>query len=240
LPVKLDQKGLAKLAQELGANLDKIADLEEKKKAESDSIKGDISLLEEATKLMRDKVRSKSSEEQVECEEVVDYRSNEVTITRLDTKEVVNKRTLTKEEAQLPLEALKPGGKLIAFDGGKKDRSEVKDVKPEKRVDRKIPKPGDVIDIETLHGWKTGTVVLRDNPRMLAVDVGEGKIETCPIEGEMWRWPKSAARNETTVGEPALTAPLGETAAANAEKKTRKSKPEDRVDGTPGKPDDKS
>jgi hypothetical protein len=34
-------------------NLDKIAALEEKKKAESDSIKGDISLLEEATKLVQ-------------------------------------------------------------------------------------------------------------------------------------------------------------------------------------------
>ena len=124
LPCKLDEAALAKLATDLGANLDKIAALEEKKKAESDAIKGDIGLLEEATSLLRDKIRSKSVDREVECEEVTDYRAGELRVTRLDTKEIFQKRTLTREELQLPLDAQKPAGKLLAMDGGK-DKEDV-------------------------------------------------------------------------------------------------------------------
>jgi len=119
LPCKLDQEALAKLATDLGTNLDKIAALEEKKKAEDKAINGDIALLDEATSLLRDKIRSKTIEREVECEEVTDYRANEVRMIRLDTKEEFSKRTLTREELQLPLDAQKPAGKLLAMDGGK-------------------------------------------------------------------------------------------------------------------------
>jgi hypothetical protein len=119
LPCKLDQAALAKLGQDLSANLDKIAALEENKKATDKAINGDIALLEEGTSLLRDKIRSKSVEREVECEEVTDYRANEVRVIRLDTKEEFSKRTLTREELQLPLDAQKPAGKLLAMDGGK-------------------------------------------------------------------------------------------------------------------------
>jgi hypothetical protein len=119
LPCKLEEKELAKLGQELSANLDKISALEKKKKDEDKAINGDIALLDEATSLLRDKIRSKSAEREVECEEVTDYRAGELRVKRLDTGEVFSKRTLTKEELQLPLEAQKPAGKLLAMDGGK-------------------------------------------------------------------------------------------------------------------------
>ena len=99
----------------------------------------------------------------MKCEQVTDYRNGEVRIKRLDTGEVYSKRNMTKEESQLPLEPKKEAGKLLAMDGGKKDRSEVKDFKP--------------------------------------------------------------AEGEATVGEPGLSAPLGEVAAANESKKGQKDGP---------------
>ena len=119
LPCKLDEAALAKLASELGANLDKIAALEEKKKAEDKAINGDIALLDEATSLLRDRIRSKCVEKEVDCEEVTDYRAGELRVTRLDTKEVFQRSNLNKEEYQLPLDAQKPAGKLLPIDGGK-------------------------------------------------------------------------------------------------------------------------
>jgi hypothetical protein len=93
-----------------------------------DAIKGDIGLLEEATSLLRDKIRSKSIDKEVECEEVTDYRAGELRVTRLDTKEVFQKRTLTREELQLPLDAQKPAGKLLAMDGDKGKQITVEEV----------------------------------------------------------------------------------------------------------------
>ena len=218
LPCKLDQAGLAKLAEELGANLDKIAALEERKKAEADSIKGDIGLLDEATSLLRDKIRSKSVEREVQCEEVTDYRACEVRVTRLDTKETFSKRAMAKEELQLPLDAQKPGGK---------DRSEVKDVKSggTEEPERKYPQAGNTIEVETRSGWKSGKV-LPISGSVLDVDVGEEAPVQAPIDSQMWRWPGEGKQPLTTVGEVA--------AANEGEKKGRKGK--GTVDPETGKP----
>jgi hypothetical protein len=223
LPCKLDEAALAKLATDLGSNLDKIAALEEKKKAEADAIKGDIGLLEEATSLLRDKIRSKSVDREVECEEVTDYRAGEMRVMRLDTKEVFQKRTLTREELQLPLDAQKPAGKLLVMDGGKGER--------------KQPKPNDVIDVETRAGWKRGKV-MRSAGNMIDVDVGDGKIESAPADGQTWRWPDEVGDNSAPViekGDP-LKAKLGDVAAQHEKNKADAESAETPVD-TEGHPE---
>ena len=152
---KLSEKELARAGKDLADNMDKIEAIEQQKKTADDGFKKDIGLLEEVTTTLRGMLKSGAQEREVKCEQVTDYRNGEVRIKRLDTGEVYSKRNMTKEESQLPLEPKKAPGKLIPMDGGKKDRSEVKD-------------------------FKTG---------------------------------------EATVGEPDLTAPLGEVAAANESKK---------------------
>ena len=158
---KLSEKELARAGKDLADNMDKIEAIEQQKKTADDGFKKDIGLLEEVTTTLRGMLKSGAQEREVKCEQVTDYRNGEVRIKRLDTGEVYSKRNMTKEESQLPLEPKKAPGKLIPMDGGKKDRSEVKD-------------------------FKTG---------------------------------------EATVGEPDLTAPLGEVAAANESKKGKKDGP---------------
>ena len=160
---KLSETELARAGKDLADNMDKIEAIEQQKKTADDGFKKDIGLLEEVTITLRGMLKSGAQEREVKCEQVTDYRNGEVRIKRLDTGEVYSKRNMTKEESQLPLEPKKAPGKLLAMDGGKKDRSEVKDFKP-----------GDV---------------------------------------------------EATVGEPELTAPLGEVAAANESKKSKKDGP---------------
>ena len=161
LPCKLSEKELARAGKDLADNMDKIEAIEQQKKTADDGFKKDIGLLEEVTTTLRGMLKSGAQEREVKCEQITDYRNGEVRIKRLDTGEVYSKRNMTKEESQLPLEPKKAPGKLIPMDGGKKDRSEVKD-------------------------FKTG---------------------------------------EATVGEPDLTAPLGEVAAANESKKGKKDGP---------------
>ena len=163
LPCKLSEKELARAGKDLADNMDKIEAIEQQKKTADDGFKKDIGLLEEVTTTLRGMLKSGTQDREVKCEQITDYRNGEVRVKRLDTGEVYEKRNMTKAEAQLPLDTAKsPAGKLLAMDGGKKDRSEVRDVKPA----------------------------------------------------------------DATVGEPALSAPLGEVAAANEEKKGKKIDPE--------------
>jgi hypothetical protein len=173
LPCKLSEKELAKAGKDLADNMDKIEGIEQQKKTADDGFKKDIGLLEEVTTALRGMLKSGAQEREVKCEQVTDYRNGEVRVKRLDTGDVFERRTMHKDEYQLPLEAQKPAGKLLAMDGGK-------------------GKDGDAAGG--------------------AADAG----------------------GEATVGEPALKAPLGETAAANAKKKGKKGEPE--IDPDTGKP----
>ena len=116
---KLSDKELAKAGQDLDSNLSKIEGKEAEKKAATDAIKADIELLEGVTIKLRGILKSGGEEREVSCEETTDYRNGEVRVKRLDTGEVFQKRTMAQSEYQLPLEAQKPAGKLLAMDGGK-------------------------------------------------------------------------------------------------------------------------
>ena len=116
---KLSEKEMAKLGPALAENMDKIEAVEASKKVADDGFKKEIGLLEEISTKLRNMLRSGGEEREVKCEEVTDYRAGEVRVTRLDTKETFSKRTMTKDEMQLPLDAQKPAGKLLVMDGGK-------------------------------------------------------------------------------------------------------------------------
>lgn len=116
---KLSDRELAKAGQDLEANLSKIEAKESEKKAAVDAIKADVELLEGITSKLRGILKSGGEEREVKCEEVTDYRNGEVRVKRLDTGETFSKRTMMPSEYQLPLEAQKPAGKLLAMDGGK-------------------------------------------------------------------------------------------------------------------------
>ena len=116
---ELSEKEMAKLGPQLAENMDKIEAIEAQKKVADDGFKKDIGMLEEVSTKLRNMLRSGGEEREVKCEEVTDYRAGEVRVTRLDTKETFSKRTMTKDEMQLPLDAQKPAGKLLAMDGGK-------------------------------------------------------------------------------------------------------------------------
>lgn len=118
LPCKLTEKEMAKFGEDLNSTLDKIDLIEEKKKSANDQFKADTSLLEEAVKRLRDMVRSKAEERDVECIQETDYIHGEVRVKRLDTGEVFSRRSMMASEKQLPLTA---GGKKV---------SEVTDHKP--------------------------------------------------------------------------------------------------------------
>jgi hypothetical protein len=228
LPCKLDPKELAKLGQDLCTTLDKIDAIEAQKKSANEQFKADTSLLEESLTVLRDRQRSKAEERDVKCIQETDYRAAEIRVKRLDTGEVFSKRTMNREELQLPLDAQKPAGKLIPMDGGKG-----------KPTERKQPKPNDVIDVETRAGWKRGKV-LPSSGSVLDVDVGDGKIEHAPVDGQTWRWPDEVGENSAPVvekGDP-LTAKLGDVAAQHAKNKAEASadandKPAEEGDGHP-------
>ena len=226
LPCKLSEKELAKMGPELAANMDKIEAIEAAKKTADDGFKKDIGMLEEVSTKLRGMLRSGAEEREVKCEEVTDYRAGEVRVTRLDTGETFQKRTMTKDEVQLPLDAGKPG-KLLAISGGSKDRSEVKDAKsPADDGPPKYPQAGDTIEVETRAGWKSGKV-LPISGSVLDVDVGEDGPVQAPIDSAMWRWALPA-------GAEPLKASVGELDQAAKRKKAGKEEPP--IDQETGKP----
>lgn len=229
IDTKLSDAEVAKLARELVDTRGKIAGKEAEKKAADAAIKGDIELLEESATKLQEIIRDGTRKQDIDCEVQWDWKTCEVRLMRLDTKEVVKRRTMNADERQKEMfeAGAKQGkGNLLFFDGGMaKDRSEVKDVpkgdggelggdKPGKRVKKSKPQPGDTIEVETISGWKTGKL-LPSSGSMLDVDVGDGKIEHAPVDGQTWRWPS----DKVTAGEPGLSASLGEIAAATAAKK---------------------
>jgi hypothetical protein len=223
LPCKLTEKEKSKMGEDLENNMTKIEAIESAKKTADAGFKEDIGLLEEAQALLRGMIRTGTQDREVKCEQETDYRAGEIRVRRLDTGDVFSKRNMTKEETQLPLDAQKPASKLISLDGGKKDRSELKDVKkPGDKPERKLPVANDVIDVETLAGWKRGKV-LPSSGSMLDVDVGEGKTEHAPVEGQTWRWPDEVGDESAPVVESnpdPLKASVGE--IDKAKKRSRK------------------
>ena len=154
---KLSDKELAKAGVDLDANMSKIESKEAEKKAAVDAIKADVEMLEGITIKLRSILKSGGEEREVQCEETTDYRMGEVRVKRLDTGEVFQKRTMAQHEYQLPLEAQKPAGKLLAMEGGKEKKPE---------------------EMGCVECWGTGKVKMGDPP----LDV---KCEACGGAGRV-------------------------------------------------------
>lgn len=216
LDIALSDAELAQMARDLVDNDEKIAAKEKQKKIVDDEIKGDIALLEEAATKIRSAIRAGTVARDVECDMVFDWRACEVRLERIDNGEVVKRRTMDADERQKPLveDGLKHG-KLLVFEGGLgKKGAEVTNHKPgDEKAERKDPQPNDVLEVETLNGWKKGKV-LPSSGSMLDVELDDGTVVNAPVEGSTWRWPGG--------GEGEKLATLGEIAKANAEKKPDK------------------
>jgi len=180
IAVKLDDKEIAKLAKEYAGTKQKIALAEGEMKAAADKFKGDIKLLEGAAAEVLGYISTGERERELEVDVIYDWRSNEVRVVRVDTKEEVAKRAMSYEERQR---------EMFGVDH-KKDRGEVKDVKKasDSKAERKQPVANDVVDVETLAGWKRGKV-LPSSGSVLDVECSDGKVEHAPVEGQTWRWP---------------------------------------------------
>lgn len=68
-----------------------------------DGISKSIVALKARMKLLRAEVRDRSELREVECEIEFDYNSHTVFVTRADTREVIERRPMTKEEKSLEL-----------------------------------------------------------------------------------------------------------------------------------------
>lgn len=94
--------------KDLGSNLAKAfsdhTEAEARLKSVSTQIKSEITALEGMMGSMAEKIRSGYEHRDVECKREFDYRLGTVTITRIDTGEVVEERPMDSEETQRKLE----------------------------------------------------------------------------------------------------------------------------------------
>lgn len=221
IPVKLDDKEISKLAKDYAGTKTKIELLEGEMKAAADKFKGDIKLLEGSAAELLGYIRTGERERELEVDVIYDWRTNEVRVVRVDNQEEITKRAMSAEERQREMFEV----------SHRKDKGEVKNAKGKdgKPADRKQPQPHDVIDVETREGWKRGKVQ-PSSGSMLDVDVGDGKIESVPVESSLWRWPDEVGENSAPVVEgddETLKATVGEQAEAKKGKRGKKSKADD-------------
>lgn len=188
IPVKLDDKEIAKHAKDYANTRQKIELLEGEKKAADDKFKGDIKLLEGAAAELLGYIRTGERERELEVDVTYDWKSREVRVVRVDTKETITKRTMTAEEAQREMYDV----------DHRKDKGEVKDVSKKgdgKRAEKKNPEPNDVIDVETLNGWMRGKVLPSSGSVLNVQLFADSKTVDVPVESELWRWPDEVGEN---------------------------------------------
>jgi hypothetical protein len=94
--------------KELGKSLAKAfsdhSEAEGHLKSASTQIKAELSALEGNMTMMSEKIRSGYEHRNIDCRKEFDYRLGTVTITRLDTGEVVEERPMDAEETQRKLD----------------------------------------------------------------------------------------------------------------------------------------
>ncbi len=94
--------------KELGKSLAKVfsdhSEAEARLKSVSTQIKAEITALEGAMTLSSEKIRSGYEHRNIDCKKEFDYRLGTVTITRIDTGEVVEERPMDAEEKQRKFE----------------------------------------------------------------------------------------------------------------------------------------
>ncbi len=94
--------------KELGRSLAKVfsdhSEAEARLKSVSTQVKAEITALEGTMTMISEKIRSGYEHRNIECKKEFDYKLGTVTITRLDTAEVVEERPMDAEETQRKLE----------------------------------------------------------------------------------------------------------------------------------------
>jgi hypothetical protein len=100
LSVKLDDDELLERGKQLVANMRKVAIAEEERKSEDKKRKGDIALLEGVTARLAGAISQGQEEREVECEIRKDYATNNVTVIRMDTGEVVENTPMDAADRQ--------------------------------------------------------------------------------------------------------------------------------------------
>ena len=160
LPVEMTEKELNKAAKDLVETEDKVSGIEEAKSTANSKFKADIELLEEAAGKLRTMIRTGCEERDVECEVERDFNACEIVVRRLDTKEVVTRRTMTAEERQKDMFDEGPAGKKKGSRGKKAAAVETKPQEGETKGDAAettVGQPGLKATVGELAGAKEGT-----------------------------------------------------------------------------------
>ena len=100
LKVQLTNEEILLAAESLAKTLDELGALEDDKKSLAESFKAKITEAEARTTQYKAKVRDKYEWRPVDCEEVMDSETGTVVATRLDTKEIIEERSMTYDERQ--------------------------------------------------------------------------------------------------------------------------------------------
>jgi hypothetical protein len=104
LPVALTPEQLEALSESLTDSLIQIQQLKEEAKDYAAEIKGKIAKHAAAIAKLTPIVHDRQEMKDVECEAVFDYVNNRVTVTRLDTEEVIEDRDLAETEKQMQMQ----------------------------------------------------------------------------------------------------------------------------------------
>ena len=127
LPVQLSSKEKEQKGVRLAQYLDEIETKNEAKKRISKQMK---ELGEKAAEL-REHLTSGVEKRDVKCHEVMDWKSKSVTVTRLDTGEVITERAMRQDELQIKMRLDEAAQKKAAKGKGEKDAPPAPPTKPE-------------------------------------------------------------------------------------------------------------
>lgn len=103
LPVKLTDKELLAAGREAADSQEELRDVEGQAKAASDEYKGKMKAITGRIVRLASLVRAGYEHREVACEQVFDYEAGTLKVTRLDTREIVERRPLRSDERQMVL-----------------------------------------------------------------------------------------------------------------------------------------
>ncbi len=106
LKCDLTAEAVSEAADALARNLDDLESIEADKKDVMEQFKAKAASCEAEVIRLRNLVRNKYEFTDVKCEQVKDFKKGTCTVKRLDTKKIVDKRSLTAGEKQRMLPGL--------------------------------------------------------------------------------------------------------------------------------------
>jgi len=121
LPVRLGETELVERAKELARSQQDIASLEEQKKTATADLTAQIKKGKQESRELTRIVSSGIEDQDVDCTIHMNYEDKRVMVTRDDTGEVVEERSMSADELQLKL-AQKKKGKVLAIVGDAKPK----------------------------------------------------------------------------------------------------------------------